>query len=89
MIVALSHAEDNGADPKKVCVNEELSWKVSFLYKLMNIKTKWKAFFSEMFNQMQNPLGRTNISCTFIFCTFKGRGRIDKQNKFYLPMNGE
>ena len=33
VIVALSHAEDNGADPKKVCLNEELSWKVSFLYK--------------------------------------------------------
>ena len=32
VIVALSHAEDNGADPKKVCLNEEFSWKVSFLY---------------------------------------------------------
>ena len=45
VIVALSHAEDNGADQKKVCVNKERSLKVSFLYKLMNIKTKWKEFF--------------------------------------------
>ena len=55
MIVVLSHAEDNGADPKKVRVNEERSWKVPFLYKLMNNKTKWKAFFFlKCLYQMQN-----------------------------------
>ena len=47
VIVALSHAEDNRADRQKVCVNEERSWKVSFLYKLMSMKTlspNWKNF---------------------------------------------
>ena len=80
MILAVSHAEINEADPKKVCVYAECIWNNSrvFLFKLkalvsMNISTpNWTQIFcSECFYQMQISPERTNIriaSYLFYFC---------------------